>query len=300
MTEIEMIEDFIFEGFDKPSENWSKLPHVFMNFLPQITSLSELKVVLYILRHTWGYQEFDNPRRITVDEFMHGRKTKDGGRIDEGTGMTEPSIRDGLKRAEKHGFITIDVNDNDKARVEKSYQLNMNQGERSLPPEGKKFTPREKKVLPRSGKETSKETSKDSPSGDGDSDSKPAKPKTERAANPMYDAILAVWKYTAGRNGAMEKMLSGKATDKAHKPYNLETPITADELCQWAAWYRRENPGLSIYESPEKIQSSITYWQEIQAKRMLKPEQVGDPQFDLDVPMEFDPFDNFFKPEVQS
>lgn len=187
MSDIEMTEDFIFEGFDKPSENWSKLPHVFMNFLPQITSLSELKVVLYILRHTWGYQEFNTPRRITVDEFMHGRKTKDNGRIDEGTGMSEPSIRDGLKRAEKHGFITIDVNDNDKARVEKSYQLNMNQGERSLPPEGKKFTPREKKVLPRSGKETSKETKKQFISSAVANGKKP-RPLHKNA--PWHDALL--------------------------------------------------------------------------------------------------------------
>jgi len=32
----------------------------------------------------------------------------------------------------------------------------------------------------------------------------------------------------------------------------------------------------------------------------LKPEQVGDPQFDLDVQIDFDPFDYFFKPEAQS
>ena len=39
-----------------------------------ITSLSEMKVIYYILRHTWGYQEYDTPKTITLDEFEHGRK----------------------------------------------------------------------------------------------------------------------------------------------------------------------------------------------------------------------------------
>jgi len=34
--------------------------------------------VLYILRHTWGFQ--DTSKRITSDEFEHGRKRIDGTR----------------------------------------------------------------------------------------------------------------------------------------------------------------------------------------------------------------------------
>jgi hypothetical protein len=93
-------------------------------------------------------------------------------------------------------------------------------------------------------------------------------PKSAEPAprNEMYDAIHAVWKYTAGRNGQLAKMLQGTSTHKDYKQYNLTTPITPDQLKQWAAWYRRTelkgSPDLNMVESPLKIQSSITYWQE--------------------------------------
>ena len=94
-----------FPGFPSPEENWSKLPHQLIEALPDFSSLAELKVVLYILRHTWGYQEFGEFKRITLDEFQHGRRRKDRSRLDGGVGMSENAIMDGLDRAIKHGFI---------------------------------------------------------------------------------------------------------------------------------------------------------------------------------------------------
>lgn len=152
MNEIEE-----FNGFDEPTENWSKLPHVFIGQLPKITSLTELKVVLYILRHTWGYKEYDSAKPITTDEFANGRKKKDGTLIDKGIGMSEPSIRAGIKSAIGHGFIKVSIDDSDLARIEKSYQLNIHgsEGVKDLPSGGKKFTSGGKEVNPRSEKETS-------------------------------------------------------------------------------------------------------------------------------------------------
>jgi hypothetical protein len=110
---------------------------------------------------------------------------------------------------------------------------------------------------------------KDSPTGVGDSHSKPAKPKAERAANPMYDAIKDIWGYTAARNGQMAHLLNGTATKKGYAEYNLEQPITPDELRQWAAWYRQTALGgdakMSMVEELIKVQSSITRWQELTA-----------------------------------
>lgn len=114
-----------FEGFPEPKENWSKLPHSFIAALPSINSLAELKCILYVLRHTWGYKEYRRGKRITSDEFMNGRKKKDGTRIDKGTGLARSSIVEGLKSAVEHGFLIVHVDDRDKARVEKYYSLNM-------------------------------------------------------------------------------------------------------------------------------------------------------------------------------
>jgi len=112
-----------FPGFDEPTANYSKLPHAMIGALPQVQTMGELKVILYILRHTWGFQ--DDQKRITLDEFQHGRKRRDGTRLDGGTGMSKPSIVKGLELAEQHGFILIDTDDHDKGRIKKFYCLNM-------------------------------------------------------------------------------------------------------------------------------------------------------------------------------
>lgn len=147
----------LFQGFEPPTENWSKLPHALIDALPQVTSLAEMKVILYILRHTWGYREFDVPKTITGDEFANGRKKSNGDRIDGGIGMSEPSVRTGIKNAIEHGFIVAEVDNSDMARIEKSYKLAMRVeevGVNSLPSGDKEFTPRTKTINPRSEKDT--------------------------------------------------------------------------------------------------------------------------------------------------
>jgi len=166
-----------FSGFPHPRSNFSKLPHDIINQLPQIETLGEMKVILYILRHTWGFQEFgtDESKKITLDEFQNGRKMRNGERFDTGTGMSKPTIVDGLKRAETHGFIVVETDDRDAARVKRFYRLRMagesavkkpdSSGKESLPP-GQESG---KETLPRTEKDTFK---KDTP------ERKPASPST--------------------------------------------------------------------------------------------------------------------------
>lgn len=185
MDEIET-----FSGFDEPLENWSKLPNSFIAALPLITSLSELKVILYVLRHTWGYREYETGKHITTDEFANGRKKKDGTRIDNGIGMSEPSIRSGINSAVSHNFLVVETDDSDLARVEKSYQLNVNQGERSLPPGGKEFTSGGKESLPRTETDTLDKKPKTTRKRKSASNSNPI-PTLQM--NPMKDAIVAAF-----------------------------------------------------------------------------------------------------------
>jgi hypothetical protein len=114
-----------FMGFPRPSQNFSKLPHAFIDYLPMIDSMAELKVVIYLLRHTWGFSEYGKPKKITTDEFMNGRKKRDGKRMDGGTGLSNNSVITGLEKAIEHGFILVEVDETDKARIEKCYCLNM-------------------------------------------------------------------------------------------------------------------------------------------------------------------------------
>ncbi|MCP4540113.1 MAG: hypothetical protein GY832_23495 [Chloroflexi bacterium] len=113
-----------FPGFDAPEQNWSKLPHQIIDALPLFSSQAELKVVLYVLRHTWGYQEFDVVKRITLDEFKNGRKRRDGTRMDNGVGMVTNSIKDGIRRAIEHGFLIRESDGRDAGRSSHLYCLN--------------------------------------------------------------------------------------------------------------------------------------------------------------------------------
>ena len=112
-----------FEGFEPPQANFTRIPNDFLEAMSIINTLGEMKVVYYILRHTWGFQ--DDSKRITLDEFRHGRKRKDGSRLDSGTGLAKSTIIDGLLRAEEHGFIEVHIDTKDAARIKKTYSLRL-------------------------------------------------------------------------------------------------------------------------------------------------------------------------------
>jgi len=142
VNEREAAVDKIFEGFQPPTENWSKLPHNFIGVLPLVKTIGELKIILYILRHTWGYQDVE--KRITIDEFMHGRKRRDQSRIDAGTGLSKPTVLAGLKAAEAHGFVSVEIDARDGGRVKKTFKLCMS-GVKFLYPCGQVSLPRSEK-----------------------------------------------------------------------------------------------------------------------------------------------------------
>jgi len=114
-----------FQGFRKPEQNWHKMPNEWTDITRNITSLAELKVIEYIIRHTWGYSEYDNLKRISIDEFENGRKASDGSRLDGGTGLSRQSILNGIKRAIEDGFIVSEVVGEDAGRRRKYYGVKM-------------------------------------------------------------------------------------------------------------------------------------------------------------------------------
>lgn len=120
----------VFVGFPQPKQNYSKIPHALIEALPLMESGSEVKCILYLLRHTWGYNEFDAPKHLTIDEFMSGRKRSDGTRLDNGTGLSRPSVIKGLRDAAKHGFIEVTTDpQSDRGRIKKLYRLRMESDE---------------------------------------------------------------------------------------------------------------------------------------------------------------------------
>jgi hypothetical protein len=118
--------DDVFPGFYNPElfDGWTKLPHELFDKMHRMSD-TELRVVLYIFRHTWGFSEFGDEKlkHLTTDDFMNGRTKSDGTRMDKGTGLSDWGVRDGLSKASKHGYITFDVDARDKGRIRKSYGI---------------------------------------------------------------------------------------------------------------------------------------------------------------------------------
>src|SRR5215213_2561490 len=114
-----------FSGFDRPESNYFRMPNTWTDITAEIDNIAELKVVEYILRHTWGYQEYGEKKHITIDEFVKGRRRHDSSRMDHGTGLSERAVYDGLRLAREDGLIEEAIDDSDRGRVKKSYSLRM-------------------------------------------------------------------------------------------------------------------------------------------------------------------------------
>lgn len=114
-----------FDGFEKPDQNWFQLPKSWATVTRVITSIAELKVVEYVLLHTWSQHEHGASRRISINEFRFGIRLDNEKRVDEGTGLSKQSIITGLKKSVQRGLLVETIDARDRARVHKSYRLRM-------------------------------------------------------------------------------------------------------------------------------------------------------------------------------
>lgn len=124
--------DEVFAGFYDPRlyDGWTKLPNEFIEEeLCNINSVAELKVILYVMRHTWGYQEYDGLKKITIEEFAHGRHRRDGTQLDNGTGLGLTAVKDGVRKAVEHGYFVIEYDKSNPWRVKKLYGLKLREQE---------------------------------------------------------------------------------------------------------------------------------------------------------------------------
>lgn len=148
-----------FPGFGIPEQNWFKLPNEWTNITAGMKSLAELKVVEYVLRHTWGFHEYGIAKRISINEFMRGRRRADGSRLDQGTGLSNRSVIDGLRKAVSDGYLVEEIDDSDRGRIKKSYRLRMRPGNELQP--GVKILHRGMNNLHSRGEESSHRTEKE-------------------------------------------------------------------------------------------------------------------------------------------
>lgn len=115
-----------FSGFDASQQGWFEVPNEWIDICAEISSLAELKVVQYVMRHTWGHQEYATRKPISIDEFRNGRRGTDGERLDKGTGLSKPSVIAGLRSAVERGLLSEEIDGSGKAHGKKYYSLRMN------------------------------------------------------------------------------------------------------------------------------------------------------------------------------
>jgi predicted RNA-binding Zn-ribbon protein involved in translation (DUF1610 family) len=90
-----------FPGFPTPS--FTPVPDIFFDeLLPQLDN-GELRVVLYTMRHTYGWRKTED--WITLDQFEHGQRNRDGSWRDRGCGLSRPAIARALRQAIAHGYL---------------------------------------------------------------------------------------------------------------------------------------------------------------------------------------------------
>ncbi len=97
---------FLYEGFSSP--NGTIVPDdVFDVLMPQLSD-AELRVLLYIIRRTFGFKrDRDN---ISLRQLVSGITTRDGRVLDGGTGLSKASAARGLKGLKEKGIIIAQRN----------------------------------------------------------------------------------------------------------------------------------------------------------------------------------------------
>ncbi|MEO0596623.1 MAG: hypothetical protein AAF126_10965, partial [Chloroflexota bacterium] len=113
------------------------------------------------------------------------------------------------------------------------------------------------------------------------SDVESEKQPTDTKPESMYSVIQEVFNLHGGRNGDMQKLLQGTATKTSHKPYNMDEPVSEDELRSWSKWYRQNtlngDATLNMVTSPAKVQSSIMEYRQYKLEKANKPKVIHPP-----------------------
>ncbi len=97
---------FRFAGFSTP--NTTPVPDDFFDMLAPILSEAELRVLIYIIRRTFGFKK--DLDTISLKQMVEGITTRDGRVLDRGTGMSRPGVTKGIKGLTAKGIIVTTHN----------------------------------------------------------------------------------------------------------------------------------------------------------------------------------------------
>lgn len=93
-----------FKGFQKP--NYTSVPDELFDELLPLLSGSELKVLLYIIRRTFGFKKDSDT--ISIGQMLNGITTRDGRTLDSGAGVSKPALLQALRGLQEKNVIIIE------------------------------------------------------------------------------------------------------------------------------------------------------------------------------------------------
>ncbi len=101
----------MFPGFYRPKSNFFRLPNDWFGIwidIRQMTNrtriLAPLKVTEYTIKWTWGYQNYDEPVRISRRDFQYGKRAGHK-RLDRGTNLSGRGLEKALEFLRELGVI---------------------------------------------------------------------------------------------------------------------------------------------------------------------------------------------------
>jgi hypothetical protein len=114
-----------FHGVDAP--NSTATPDVVFDFIAPFLSDVELRVLLYIIRRTFGFKKAADT--IGIEQLVSGIVKKDGTRLDFGTQLSRSGVTKGLRGLREKNLILADrVVDEEHGNQPTRYTLNLRAG----------------------------------------------------------------------------------------------------------------------------------------------------------------------------
>lgn len=122
-----------------PLRPWARIEAEMLTLAAHNFSLGGVCCLLYLMRYTIGFHT--DTVTLTVDEFCHGKRRKDGGRFDEGTELSRPAVLAGLHELANAGVIVIENRGRGRAIVATYHLMPVDQWQRKSRNIGKKSLP---------------------------------------------------------------------------------------------------------------------------------------------------------------
>jgi len=99
-------DDYVFQGFTSPT--YTQVPdELFDELMPRLSE-SELKVLLYVVRRTFGFKKSADD--ISLKQMVEGIRKRDGTQLDNGTGLSRPGVTKGVRGLVDKGVLSASRN----------------------------------------------------------------------------------------------------------------------------------------------------------------------------------------------